>query len=167
VTTIINQYMPEILLWLFVMNLGIAYGAGLYEKRIFLPQWFSKSEESEFRVNGDAMRQTNTGLRFWAYITTVPLTVLTLANLVVALQSQAPRHDWWLAAAIIILVERIATFAFFIPSAIQLMNAETLPAATVSKMVSRWVRLNYVRDALTLIGWLAALKTFSLPQYAP
>ncbi len=109
------------------------------------------------------MRQTNTGLRFWAYVTTILLTVLTLANLVVALQSQDPRHDWWLAAVIIILVERIGTFAFFIPTAIKLMNAE-MPAATVSTMVSRWVRLNYVRDALTLIGWLAALKTFSLPQ---
>jgi Domain of unknown function (DUF1772) len=158
-----HQYIPDILLWLFVMNLGIAYGAGLYEKRIVLPQWFSKSEESEFRVNSDAMRQTNTGLRFWAYVTTVPLTMLTLANLVVALQSQDPRHDWWLAAVIIILVERIGTFAFFIPTAIELMNAE-MPAATVSTMVSRWIDLNYVRDALTLIGWLAALKTFSLPQ---
>jgi hypothetical protein len=159
-----NQYIPEILLWLFVMNLGIAYGAGLYEKRIVLPQWFSKSEESEFSVNSDAMRQTNTGLRLWAYVTTVPLTLLTLANLVVALQSQDPRHDWWLTAVVITLVERIGTFAFFIPTASRLMNAETVPAATVSTMVSRWVRLNYVRDALTLIGWLAALKTFSLPQ---
>ena len=46
------------------MNLGIAYGAGLYEKRIILPQWFSRSREAGFRVNSEAMRQTNTGLRF-------------------------------------------------------------------------------------------------------
>ncbi|WP_310489764.1 hypothetical protein [Chamaesiphon sp. VAR_69_metabat_338] len=52
---------------------------------------------------------------------------------------------------------------FFIPTAIKLMNTE-MPAATVSTMVSRWIYLNYVRDALTLIGWLAALKTFSLSQ---
>ncbi len=71
-----NQYVPEILLWLFVMNLGIAYGAGLYEKRIILPQWFSRSGEAGFRVNSEAMRQTNTGLRFWAYVTTVPLICL-------------------------------------------------------------------------------------------
>ncbi|MGC1320788.1 MAG: hypothetical protein WA849_01275 [Candidatus Udaeobacter sp.] len=64
-----NKYLPEIPLWLFVINLGIAYGAGLYEKRIILPQWFSKSAESGLRVNSEAMRQTNTGLRFWAYVT--------------------------------------------------------------------------------------------------
>ncbi|MDB6112868.1 MAG: hypothetical protein JWR69_4618 [Pedosphaera sp.] len=159
-----NQYVPEILLWLFVMNLGIAYGAGLYEKRIILPQWFSKSGETGFRVNSEAMRQTNTGLKFWAYVTTVPLTLLTLANLVVALQSQGPRHDWWLAAAAITMVERIGTFSFFIPTAIKLMRADDLPATIVAPMASLWVRLNYLRDAFALIGWMAALKALSLPR---
>ena len=159
-----NQYIPDILLWLFVMNLGIAYGAGLYEKRIVLPLWFSKSPEFGFRVNAEAMRQTNTGLRFWAYVTTVPLTLLTLANLLVAWESQGPRHNWWLGAAVITPVERIGTFSFFIPTAIKLMRSETLPASTVGTMASRWVRLNYVRGALALIGWLLALKTFSLPM---
>lgn len=45
-----------------------------------LPQWFSKSEKSGFQVNSEAMRQTNTGLRFWAYVTTVPLCLWTLAR---------------------------------------------------------------------------------------
>jgi hypothetical protein len=105
-----NQYIPEILLWLFVINLGIAYGAGLYEKRIVPPLWFSKSTGAGLQVRSEAMRQTNTGLRFWAFATTVPLTLLTLANLVVALQSHGPRRNWWVAAAAITLVERIGTF---------------------------------------------------------
>ena len=33
--------MTEVLLWLFVINLGIAFGAGLYESRITVPQWLS------------------------------------------------------------------------------------------------------------------------------
>ena len=158
-----NQYFSETLLWLFVINLGIDYGAGLYEKRIVLPLWFSKSPATGLRVNSAAMRQTNTGLRFWAFATTVPLTILTLANLVVALQSQGPRHNWWVAAAVVTLVERIGTFSFFIPTAIKLMRAETLPATTASVLATRWLRLNYVRDVLTLVGWLAALRALSLP----
>ena len=137
--------------------------AGLYEKRIVLPMWFSKSAEAGLRVNSEAMRQTNTGPRFWAFTTTVPLTLLTLANLAVALRSQGPRHNWWVAAAAITLLERIGTFTFFIPTAIKLMKVETLSAATASALASRWMRLNYVRDALALIGWLAALRTLSLP----
>ena len=156
------QYVPEILLWLFVINLGIAFGAGLYEQRIILPQWFSRSSEPGVRVNSAAMRGTDAGRRFWAFVTTVPLTLLTLANLVAAWESHGQRHAWWLGAAVITLVERIATFSYFIPTAIRLMRAETLPPATVEAMASQWMAVNYVRAALILLGWLAALKTLSL-----
>jgi hypothetical protein len=157
------QYIPDILLWLFVINQGIALGAGLYEQRVILPQWFSRSSESGIRVNSAAMRSTDTGRRFWAFVTTAPLTLLTLANLVVASQSLGPRHEWWLGAALITLVERIATFSYFIPTALRLMHAEALPSAKVEAMASQWMALNHVRAALALIGWLVALKALSLP----
>ena len=157
------QYIPAILLWLFVINHGIALGAGLYEQRIILPLWFSRSSESGIRVNSAAMRSTDTGRRFWAFVTTVPLTLLTLANLVVAWQSKSSRHEWWLGAAVITLVERIATFSYFIPTALRLMRAEALPSITVEAMASQWIALNHVRAALALIGWLAALRALSLP----
>lgn len=157
------RYVPDILLWLFVINHGIAFGAGLYEQRIILPQWFSRSPESGMRVNSAAMRSLDTGRRFWAFVTTGPLTLLTLANLVVAWQSQCPRRVWWLGAAMMTLVERIATFSYFIPTALRLMRAEALPSAKVEAMASQWMALNHVRAALALIGWLAALRTLSLP----
>ena len=156
------QYIPDILLWLFVINHGIAFGAGLYEQRIVLPQWFSRSE-SGIRVHSAAMRSTDTGRRFWAFVTTVPLTLLTLANLAVAWQSQGPRREWWLGAAVITLVERIATFSYFIPTALRLMRAESFPSAKVEAMAWQWMALNHVRAALALIGWLAALRALSLP----
>jgi hypothetical protein len=160
---VIARYLPDVLLWLFVIDLGIASGAGLYEQRVILPQWFSRSSESGIRVNSAAMRSTDTGRTFWAFVTTVPLTLLTLANIAVAWHSQGPRHDWWLAAAAITLVERIATFSWFIPTAVRLMRADELPAADAGAMASRWLAFNHVRVALGLIGWLAALKAMSLP----
>ena len=30
----------EIILWVFVINLGVAFGAGVYEHQIIVPQWF-------------------------------------------------------------------------------------------------------------------------------
>ncbi|MBC7893377.1 MAG: DUF1772 domain-containing protein [Sphingobacteriaceae bacterium] len=153
----------EILLWLFVINLGIACGAGLYERRILLPQWFEKSSTAGIRVNSEAMRQSNSGLKFWAFVTTGPLTLLTLANLVAAWQSTGLRHDWWLGAAGFVLLERIGTFAYFIPTALKLMQAERLSEAVASATALRWMRLNYLREALTLLGWLLALRAFSLP----
>lgn len=158
-----TQYIPDLLLWLFVINHGIAFGAGLYEQRIILPQWFNRSSESGIRVNAAAMRNTDTGRRFWAFVTTVPLTLLALANLPVAWRAREPRHEWWLGAVLITLAERIATFAYFIPTALRLMRAEALPSARVAAMASQWMALNHVRAVLGLMGWLAALRALSLP----
>ena len=88
-----RQYVPKVLLWLFVINLGIALGA-----------------------------------------------------------------------VAVIVVERIATFAYFIPTMVWLQGAEGLPEAEVQAALSQWLLLDYGRHVLTLAGWLAALKAFSLPS---
>src|SRR5258705_1602981 len=54
------------LLWLFVINLGIAFGAGLYEHRIVVSRWISSSELSGSHWNADTARSADAGRRFWA-----------------------------------------------------------------------------------------------------
>ena len=105
----------------------------------------------------------NTGLEFWVYVTTVPLTLLTLANLVAAWLEQGPRRYWWLGAAAISVVERIATFSYFIPTMLWLQGTKDLPQVEVQEALSQWLLLDYGRHVLTLAAWLAALKAFSLP----
>ena len=92
------------LLWLFVINLGIALGAGLYEHRIVTSDWVS-DDGSGGHWNAAAARHDNTGLRFWAYVTTGPLTLLVLANLAAAWTTQVrsapggsprPVLYWWI-----------------------------------------------------------------------
>lgn len=152
------EYVPDVLLWLFVVNLGIAFGAGLYEWRIVLPQWFERLPDRGIRVNAAAMLATDPGRRFWGFVTTLPLTLLTVANGVVAWQCDDGRRYWWVAAVAITLVERIGTFFYFIPTAIRLTRANH----DMSGVAARWIAANYVRMALTLIGWLAALQALSL-----
>jgi len=143
-----------VLLWLLVINLGIVFGAGLYEARIVVPLWASSPP--------DSLRSPDSGRRFWAFVTTIPLTVLTLASLVAAGHAPGPGRDWWLTAALVILVERIATFSYFIPTMLRLQRA-AMPQAEIAARLTQWARLNYLRSALTLIAWVAALKALSLP----
>ena len=140
-----RKYLPRILLWLFVINLGTAFGAGIYESRVVVPQW------------------QNTGLEFWVYVTTVPLTLLTIANVVAAWRERGPRRYWWLGASAISVVERIWTFSYFIPTILRLTATEDLDEAEVQAALSQWLLLDYGRHALTLAAWLAALKALSLP----
>jgi hypothetical protein len=103
------------------------------------------------------MRETDPGRRFWGMVTTVPLTLLTLANAHFAFHSSGPTRSWWLAAVLLVSLERILTFTFFIPVALKLMRAETPATSTVLDLAAAWATLNHVRSALTLLGWLMAL----------
>ncbi len=152
----------ELLLWLFVINLGIALGAGLYESAIEVPQWISFSPEAGYQWNAEAARQANTGPNFWVYVTTVPLTLLTLANLIAAWRAQGAVRKWWLVAAGAALVDRIFTFTYFIPTMLKLMSNETVPQSEAVPMALQWANLDYVRHFIGLVALLAALKAFSL-----
>ncbi len=151
----------KILFWLFVINLGIALGAGLYEARIEFPQWLLALPESEYQWNGEAAHQANTGLRFWVYVTTVPLTLLTLANAIAAWRSRGVLRRWWLGAAGTAAADRLFTFTYFVPTMIKLMNG-TLPESEAVSTALQWANLNHFRHIIVLTALLAALKAFSL-----
>jgi hypothetical protein len=155
----------KIILWLFVIDLGIAFGAGLSEHRIVFPRWLSVATDGGLHWNADAVRLDNSGLRFWAYVTTGPLTILTVANLWVA-WSYTHRwlRLWWVGASAVSLVERVLTLAYFVPTMIGLMNApDTIESVATA---SRWSELNYVRHSLTLAAWLLALQAFAIAHRA-
>lgn len=150
----------KVLLWLFVLNLGIAFGAGLYEARIVIPRWLMSAPEAGALWNAEAARQDNTGLRFWIYATTIPLTLITFANLVGAWRSRGSVRGWWSLAAMTALLERLFTFLYFIPTMIELMSEEP-PPTEAEAMAAQWVSLNHFRHVLVLVAWVAALKAFA------
>jgi hypothetical protein len=152
-------------LWLFVINLGIAFGAGVYEHRIVVSRWISSSPESGVHWNAEAARRDDTGRRFWAFVSTMPLTLLTLANLLCARRASGAVRAWWLAAALVALADRTFTFSYFIPTMVGLMGAPDSPESVAS--ATRWANLNYLRHAILLVAWLAALKTFALFHRQP
>jgi hypothetical protein len=149
-----------IFIWLFVINLGIAFGAGLYEHRVVVSQWVTSSPESGSHWNPAVAREDDTGRRFWVFVTTVPLTLLTLANLLLARRAAGPLRAWWLAAGLAALADRVFTLSYFIPAMVTLMGREDSPQSAAAAM--RWSHLNYLRHAIVLVAWIAALKAFSI-----
>jgi hypothetical protein len=145
------KWLSSLVLWLFVIVLGIAFGAGIYESRIIVPLWAASPPET----------WQQTGLQFWAFVTTGPLTLLTALSFIAAWRDTSARRWWWMTAAVIVAAERVATFAYFIPTIVELQTG-ALPPATVAQELFRWSSLNYVRHVATLLGWLAALRALSL-----
>jgi len=91
---------------------------------------------------------------------------LTLANTYVALKSRGPQRKWHLAAVGLLIVERLATFSYFIPTMAGLMGAEGLSQGEIAAALSEWQLYNHGRHLLTLSGWLAALKALTLARPA-
>jgi hypothetical protein len=147
-------------LWLFVLNLGVVFGAGIYEARISVARWTGASRGSGPGWHAEEALRDDTGRRFWAFTTTIPLTLLTLVNSWAAWQASGAVRLWWLIAASSALADRIFTFAYFIPRMLRLMRATDTPSARATMM--QWANLNYLRQLLVLVAWLAALQTFAL-----
>ncbi len=158
------SFIPQMMLALFILNLSVALGAGLYEARIVIPRWFPRLGKAGHQVDSQAIIELDSGRKFWAFVTTGPLTILTLVNLILAWQSELPGYYWWLTAALITLVERVSTFSFFIPTVIKLQASHQLPARKLHRLTTLWISLNYVRNLLTLLGWLFALKAFAFVE---
>src|SRR5215217_5070815 len=125
-----------IMLLLFVINLGVAFGAGLYEQRIVMPRWITASHEHGAVWNAEVARRDDTGRRFWAFVTTIPLTLLTVANLFAARAAVGHVRGWWLAAGVTALADRVVTFAYFIPTMVRLMAAPNSQASVA--IATRW-----------------------------
>ncbi len=155
-----TEIIVKILLWLFVINLGIAFGSGLYETRIAVPEWLNYSAETGYFWNAEAAKRFNVGLRFWIFVTTIPLTLLTVLSLIFVWQTTAELRFWWLISITAILADRLMTFFYFIPTMIRLMENQ-LPQSEAIETALQWINLGYVRSFLTLLAWLTALQAFS------
>ena len=98
-------------------------------------------------------------MRFWLYATTVPLTILTLASFVVLRWTDTETRKWWLIAACAALGDRLLSFAYFIPTMLQLTSGAEPNARAVA---FQWSQANWIRHAVAIIAWLAALQAFAL-----
>jgi hypothetical protein len=77
------------------------------------------------------------------YVTTVPLTVIGLANCFAAWRAPIILRRWWITAAGISLAERIVTLWYFVPTMVQLTNHAALPKAQAAELALHWGQLNY------------------------
>ena len=149
-----------LVLWLFVVNLGLVFGAGIYEQRVVAPRWLVRRSGQATRWDAAAARLDDVGRRFWGVAATLPFTALTIASLALAWRAGSAAHAWWLAAASLAAVERLATAGYFIPVMMRLMRASgSLDDVGVATL---WSRLNVLRHVLVLAAWLASLRAFEL-----
>jgi len=146
-------------LWLFAIVLGITFGAGIYEARIVVPDWI---QSSEMYWNAEAANHSNTGIRFWVFVTSIPLTILTVVSIIYTFKSKGELKKWLGLATGAALIDRIMTFGYFVPTMISLMEYGNSQEKEIVDSAIFWSNFNYVRIAVVFLAWLAAMKAFSV-----
>jgi hypothetical protein len=160
--------LAQITLWFFVIFLSIEVGAGLYETRVIVPRWSASPPESvwtwaDLRAT-NAQAAIDPGTRFWVYV--APATGLSaLLAFAFSFATKGAHRTWRLIGTILALVVVAATFIYFVPNIRLLLgpNSHNIDGEKVKALMDQWVMGNYVRAAVGIVAWLAALRAFSLP----
>lgn len=148
--------MPAVALWALSIVLGIQVGAGIFETRVLVPLWSDHPPSSLTAFHAQPLRP-DSGKRFWIFLSPVT-TLICLANLILAVMSTAEWRVWWLVAAGCGTAVMIATFGYFVPVLLYLARVARQPGHDDAGKIRMWVALNYVRAAVLLFAWIAALK---------
>jgi hypothetical protein len=89
--------------------------------------------------------------------------LLAIVNLVLAWQYTGNAHTAWLTAALIIVMNRVITFSYFVPTMVRKFeHPEKLDAARLKKGVSLWTSLSPVRVGVEFVAWVTAMYAFVL-----
>jgi hypothetical protein len=148
-----------VILWLFVIALGLDLGAGLYEARIVVPLWAGGVPDTLAAGNPYARVAIDAGMRFWAYVTST-VAILAVLAVIGGVFAPAPQRVWQMAAAALELVAVAMTLLYFRPTLVRLFmgHGAGLPPAAIVSTVHEWVALSRVRIVISAVAWCMALN---------
>ena len=157
----------QIILFLFVINLGIAIGGGLYEALVLVPIWAGAPPDSVLAFHQHQIDYpafvTHQGRRFWIVVT--PLVgVLSIATIISGLKANGSHRRWRIIGAGMSLVVVVVTFAWFVPTVLLLMSDEvtTLGKDRIASLANWWVALNWARAAIYIAAWIMGLRALMM-----
>lgn len=151
----------EIMLWAYVVALGVLTGGALFEFRVLVHVWSSAPPASVRAWNPDPSAALDPPKRFFVLVTP-SLMLLTPANAWSAWGALGPARPWLLASTALTFAVIVVTLAYFAPTlhALTVRRGEGLSDDVIVRRASAWVRWQYLRLAALIAAWLTALAAF-------
>ena len=154
-----------IVLWLFVIALGLDIGAGIYEARIVVPLWSADVPATLAAGNPYGRVAINAGILFWSRMTSV-VALLALVTLAFSVRTPPPLRTWQIVASVAELVAVAMTLFYFRPTLVRLFmgHGEGLSPDAIRSTVGLWVMWSRVRIMVSLVAWCAAIQALVLSR---
>ncbi len=155
--------MQDILLWVYVIMLGILTGGALFERLVLVSVWASSPPDSVRNWNSDPRNALDPPRRFFKFVTP-PIILLMFVMFYIAFKSENPFRCWLLTSAILTLTVIVSTLVYFAPNmhVLSLRRGEGLDSEAIVKKTRLWVALQYIRLLVLILGWISALQAFRL-----
>jgi uncharacterized membrane protein len=152
------EKLAVIVLWALVVASGVLVGGSVFERIVVTPLWAASPPESVTAWTLGAIQRP-------FFIVVTPLwALLSLGVLALASALPEPARPWARTAGIIGVCVMIATIAFFVPllEKTEANRGAGLSSADIARFTRMFVHWSYLRSAVALGGWLAALRALTL-----
>ena len=146
-----------VFLVLFILFIQFGMGGGLYESLVIYPRWKKDVRPDNLVQKLHDSGQMTASRRFWPFVSPA-LSLLSFINIVLAWQYTGPARTVWLTGALIIFINRLITFSYFVPTMLRKFeHPEKMEAVQLSKAVQVWTFLSPIRILVELSAWSLAL----------
>jgi hypothetical protein len=156
-----KEEMQHFIVFAYAVAIGIETGAGLFTSMAVFPVW-TASPEIVIGWQRTMPYFVEEG-RFFMFGSTTT-TLLALAVLLTQKRLPAPARPWALGSGLTFLAVAVWTAAYFIPVQGRMHGdaGAALPREQLAAMLEHFVALNWIRQALLLAAFVAAVRALGV-----
>lgn len=153
----------RILLWLAVIAWGFWLGGLIYEMVVITPLWSANLPNSVLEWNARPDFVVNP-TRFY-----LPIVItLILSSLLATILNWKSRNQriWLILSTLCVITAFVFTLIYFFPKNDVLFRGQNagLTGEEITAIANAWIRGNWIRVGMMVVGFFAALKAFSQPK---
>lgn len=147
-------------LWMTVIAWGFWLGGLMYETVVLMPLWSANLPQSVLEWNSRPDFVVNP-TRF--YIPTVLTLILSSLLATILSWKSGNQRLWLILSSLCAITAFVFTIIYFFPkNDVLFRNQNTgLSGEEITAIANAWIRANWIRFVMMIVGFLASLKAFS------
>ncbi len=155
-----TQNTAKFLLWIAVAAWGFWLGGLIYEMVVIMPLWSANLPNSVIEWNSRPNFVVNP-TRF--YIPIVLTLILSSALATILRWKSRNQRIWLILSTVCVITAFVFTIIYFFPKNDVLFRNQGagLSGEEITATANAWIRANWIRLGIMIVGFFAALKAFS------
>ena len=157
----VRASVARVLLWFAVIWWGVWFGGQMFNALMVVPHFSAAPPQS---LAGWYQLRYDNLLDFFLTFNALWIFLALALALLVGGRALGGRRKWMAVSALAALVATVMLFGWMVRTIVQVVTPDNgLSAAETVRLLRLWTAANWVRLAIELVGFVAALKALSAP----